>query len=207
VRIAGAVLAGGASERMARRPKALVEVDGVSLVERAARTLARVVSPVVISANDPSRFARLGIRVVPDEVRGRGPLAAIAACLAAVDADALLVVACDMPFLDASVLARLVALAPGFDLVVPRARGNLQPLCAVYARACLAPIRSRLAAGRLDLRGLAAEVRSREVDEAELADLDPALRTFEDVDTPEDVERLLGPSAAAGARALPPDTP
>jgi molybdopterin-guanine dinucleotide biosynthesis protein A len=192
--VAGGILAGGKSERMGA-PKALLELaPGTRLVDHVLAEVSAVCQPVLISANDPTPFADLGCAIVADATPGHGPLGGLAALLEAVRPRALLVVACDMPRVARAVLARLVEIArrERHDVVVPRTGGNLHVLCAVWTEACLGPIRARLASGRRDVHGLLGSLRARVVEEAELADLDPGGRSFENVNTPEDLARVLG---------------
>jgi molybdopterin-guanine dinucleotide biosynthesis protein A len=76
------------------------------------------------------------------------------------------------------------------DAVIVRAGGRLEPLHAFWSRACLAPLESLLARGDPSLRDLAAAVRTRIVEEADWRTVDPALRSLENANTPEDARRL-----------------
>jgi molybdopterin-guanine dinucleotide biosynthesis protein A len=75
--------------------------------------------------------------------------------------------------------------------VVPRLRGLPEPLLAVYAARLAPVVARRLAAGRRKVAALLDEepLRVGWLDEPELRRLDPALRSFDDVDTPEDLAR------------------
>jgi molybdenum cofactor guanylyltransferase len=166
--VAGAVLAGGASRRMGR-DKATLAVGGVELASLALAVAARVADP------------------------GRGPLAALAAALGALDADHVLVLAGDHPGLRVELLAHLVALAgrAEAEAVACRRGSRLEPLVAVYRRApALALARSRLAdpAGDRSLTGLLAGLRTLVVEEPRWRPLDPDGRSFVDLDDPADLE-------------------
>lgn len=98
-----------------------------------------------------------------------------------------IVLAVDYPTLTAGALRTLIArtVASPAALVLPRWQGRLQPLCAGYDAARVAPrLAERLAAGRLDLRGLADDVEAEILDEREL----PALPN---VNTPEDLQEAM----------------
>ena len=109
----GVVLTGGLSRRMGT-DKALVEVDGEAMVVRVAAALAEGgCEPVVCQGGDADALARHGLRVTPDSEPGHGPLTAIADALAwAAPAD-VLVSACDLPWLDAATVERLIRAADG----------------------------------------------------------------------------------------------
>jgi molybdopterin-guanine dinucleotide biosynthesis protein A len=188
--VAGAVLAGGASRRMGR-DKATLVVGGVELASLALAVAARVADPVVLVAPEGHPARRLAAAPVADP--GRGPLAALAAALAALDADHVLALAGDHPGLRVELLAHLVALAGRVEAeaVACRRGPRLEPLVAVYRRApALALARSRLAdpAGDRSLTGLLAGLRTLVVEEPQWRPLDPDGRSFVDLDDPADLE-------------------
>jgi molybdenum cofactor guanylyltransferase len=186
--VAAAVLAGGASRRMGR-DKATLAVGGVELASVALAAAARVADPVVLVAPEGHPARRLATRLVTDP--GRGPLAALAAALDALDADHVLVLAGDHPGLRVELLAHLVGLAPGAEAVACRRGPRLEPLVAVYRRApALALARARLAeaAGDHSLAGLLAGLGTLVVEEPRWRALDPDGRSFVDLDDPADLE-------------------
>ena len=192
--VAAAVLAGGASRRMGR-DKATMVVGGVELASLALAAAAQVADPVVLVAPEGHPARRLAAAPVTDP--GLGPLAALAAALAALDADHVLVLAGDHPGLAVELLARLVALAPEGEAVACRRGPRLEPLVAVYRRApALAAARARLAgpAGDRSLLGLLADLDTVVVEEPEWRALDPGGRSFVDLDDPDDLAAWeLGP--------------
>jgi molybdopterin-guanine dinucleotide biosynthesis protein A len=112
-RTAGAVLCGGASSRMGR-DKALIEVDGVSMVERVSRALeAGGCRPVVIVGGDRARLSAVSAReVVPDTWPGEGPLGGVIDAVrrfGAGGADGVVVAACDLPDLTADSVTAIAA--------------------------------------------------------------------------------------------------
>jgi len=139
----GLVLAGGAGRRFGR-PKATVLLDGQTLVERAVAALAPHCRAVVVVGRPE---VPLPVRSVDDRPGPDCPLNALATGLAAVEADEVLVLACDLPAAG-SVLSRLVT-APS---VAVDPAGRVQPLCARYPRlVALAAADALLAAGHLRL--------------------------------------------------------
>lgn len=106
--IAGAVLCGGASRRMGA-DKALVALAGVPMADRVAAALAAAgCAPVVLVGGDAAALAALGRPLVADESPGAGPAGGILTALRALDADLVVVAACDLPLLDAATVAALV---------------------------------------------------------------------------------------------------
>lgn len=139
----GLVLAGGAGVRFGQ-PKATVVLDGRTLVERAVGTLSTRCGRVVVVGRPE---VPLPVPSIDDRPGPDCPLNALATGLSALDADEVLVLACDLPgagpVLDRLVQAPSVAVDPG---------GRTQPLCARYEReAALEAAEALLAGGTLRL--------------------------------------------------------
>ncbi len=101
----------------------------------------------------------------------------------------VIVVACDMPFVDPALLGFLLGLVgDGVDAVVPLVRGEPQPLHAVYSRACAGAAAAQIMTGDLKMAKLLDRLRVRYVAEAELRAVDPELRSFFNINTPADLE-------------------
>jgi len=139
---AGYVLAGGASSRMGRN-KAFLMLDGLPLVEIAARAVREAAGSVTL-IGPPEVYAPLGYSVIPDRRLGCGPLAGIETALAHTTADWNLLVACDMPRVLPGALRRILDVALSPDLpescscVLPESHdGHVEPLCAAYHRRLL----------------------------------------------------------------------
>lgn len=134
--------------------KALLELEGEALLERAARRVEAAAGCVAV-VGDPDRYGRFPWPVVPDTRPGEGPLAGIEAALASPYAALWnLIVACDMPHLEPALLARLLAEARRRqpDCVAAYSSRGIEPLCAVYARSFLAVARRALDAGERKVR-------------------------------------------------------
>ncbi len=145
--IAAAILAGGQATRMGGAPKSFLLVEGERVIDRQLAVLSALFTEIWIVANDPAPYLPFGLPIVGDETPGQGPLGGILAVLEAAQAEHVVVVGCDMPYLAIAPLARLAAADLAADLVVPFVDGMPEPLCARYARKCAVPIRARLAAG------------------------------------------------------------
>jgi molybdenum cofactor guanylyltransferase len=142
------VLAGGQSRRMGQ-DKALLPLEGRPLLEHVVDRLRPLFPEILVSAGQTDREPLPGVRVIPDEAPGHGPLMGIASALAASSHALNFVVACDMPEIDERLVRRLLAAARGHDGAVPLDReGRFEPLFAVYDRRVLPTVRARLAEGR-----------------------------------------------------------
>ena len=183
--VSAAIMAGGKSKRMGQ-DKAWIELDGEPLVKRVADVLAQVADEVIVVANDP-KYERLGLRVVRDRYPDGGALGGIATGVGAATHDTVLVAACDMPFLSVDVWRVIVGHAGEADVVVPRIGGEFETLHALYMKACVPHIVRSLAENRLRVISFFEQVRVLPIEEPELRAADPTLRSFTNVNTPEEL--------------------
>lgn len=142
-RRAGIVLAGGYSTRFGEREKALARLDDQPLLARAVNGIAPAVDGVLVNCRRDqlsefrSALASLStdIAFVCDPEPDEGPAAGLRSALDATAAPFFAVVACDMPFVDATFLDWLFEVVNGADAAVPYVDGTLQPTHAVFATA------------------------------------------------------------------------
>jgi molybdopterin-guanine dinucleotide biosynthesis protein A len=198
--VAAAILAGGAATRLGGVAKSALEVGGRSIAAAQLERLRAAFARVVVVANDPSPWAGTGVEVFADVHRGAGPLAGIHAALVATpEAAGVVCVAGDLPFVAPGLVALLRDHAPGAAAVVPRVGGRPEPLLARYGRACLPAVEARLRAGARAVHELFGELATAWLDEPALRAVDPALRSFMNVNTPEDLARARALAAAGEA--------
>lgn len=132
----GLLLAGGRSRRMGR-DKALIETGGKSQLERAMQLLATVTDKSFVSVrgdqvDDP---ARSRYPTIVDRYADAGPVAGILSALDEYPNVDWLVLACDLPNLDAPTLAALIAereTSRAFVAFTSSHDGLPEPLCAIY---------------------------------------------------------------------------
>jgi molybdopterin-guanine dinucleotide biosynthesis protein A len=193
-KIGGIVLCGGQSTRMGR-PKAWLPFGPELMLQRVVRVLSEVVTPIVVVAAQGQDLPRLPpeVEIVRDEYEALGPLAAIAAGLDALGSrvDAAYVSSCDVPFLNAAFVTRMLAELDDYDLAIPRDGQYHHPLAAVYRTRLLGLVRELIAAGQLRPLFLLERSRTREIDVAELRTADPNLQSLRNINTPEDYEAAL----------------
>lgn len=167
------------------RDKAAIELEGLTLAERAAVTLTAVCAPCVEVGPGRSR-----LRAVQEVPPGAGPLAALVAGWHALRIDAghdgpVIALACDMPRVTPELLG-LLAEAGTDECVVPEAGGRLQPLCARYPPDALAAADRLVAAGERSMQGFLGAIPFRRLAEADWSRVAPP-DAFRDLDTPSDL--------------------
>jgi len=184
--VSGIILAGGQSRRMGR-DKALIDFQGKPIIAHVIDTLRTLVQDVVVVSNRSNSYDLLGAHVVADYDPPCGPLGGIAAGLQAMDSELAIVVACDMPFLNVSLLRWLIDQAEGYDAVVPQTGDEYEPLHAIYRRTCYNPIARRIEQGDRRVISFFADVRLRPIKEAAWRAIDPAGRSLVNLNTPGDL--------------------
>ena len=178
----GIVLTGGASRRMGT-DKARIVWRGETLAARAARVLANVCDRVVEAGPGLT-----GLPCVREDPPGAGPLAALLAATAALGtAGPVVLLACDMPFVDEPVL-RLLADRDGDATVIPVAEGRLQLACARYGPGAITRARDARSRGEAALRAAVSSDHEVLAEEQWRAAGGPDV--FADLDTPGDLARL-----------------
>jgi molybdopterin-guanine dinucleotide biosynthesis protein A len=197
--IAG-VFVGGAGKRMGERAKGLLEAPGGgTLVDRWLSVLHEVgVARVLLVGSHPA-YRTLGLETIDDEPSGVGPIGGLAALLRGAGASRALALACDMPFVSAGLVQRLIA-APEAPVVAPWRNGRWEPLCARYDAARVLPIALR----RIEARQYALHLLLAEAGAAPLP-LEPGDKPeLRDWDTPEDMQHsALAPRDTSGGRPEP----
>lgn len=183
------VLAGGQGTRLGGVNKALLEIGGQRVIDRLLAALRPLGTPIVIVSNDDSLLGLPDTVVVRDVEPRAGALMGLYSGLRAVRTPLAVATACDMPFVSTALLRALLAQAAGVDAVVPVIGEQPEPLHAVYRPSCLPAIEAALAAGRKRLLAFFDAVRVRYVPEAELRRWDPELRSFLNVNWPDDLAR------------------
>ncbi len=196
---AALILAGGEARRLGGIDKALLVLDGRSLLEGIIALLRPQASPIALSANgDPARFAPFGLPVLPDGAfAGQGPLAGVLAGLdwaAAQGAEALLTVPGDTPFIPPDLAA---ALAP--PPACAMSAGQVHHLVALWPVPVRAALRRFLGdPGPRGVRDFTAGLAMRRVDFPVVA-WDP----FHNVNTPDDLEAARGLAGRRETRGKP----
>jgi molybdenum cofactor guanylyltransferase len=184
------------------RPKLSLPFGDETMLARVVRIVDEIVSPVVVVAAAGQELPALprGTLVAWDEIEAQGPLAGLAAGLAALgdSADAAYVSSCDVPLLRAALIRVLIDALGTHEVAVVRDQERYHPLAAVYRTACAGRVQQVLTAGGRGLTQFVRQCDARIVEGAELRVVDPELQSLVNVNTPEEYQAAL---RAAGFKA------
>ena len=194
IAVSGIILAGGRSSRMGTDKASLV-LEGITMLQRSVDRLAPAVDELVLVGAPgrplPPVATDLPVHLVEDPVEGEGPLVGIATGLEACTAPAAVVVAVDMPFVEAALLTLLVGhLDEDHRWVVPLAEGRPQPLCSAFASSALPVLRAHIDAGDRAPMAAGRDLGVYRMPEEEWRTADPGGRSFMNANTPEEFAAL-----------------
>ena len=194
------ILAGGKSLRLGQS-KALQVIGGKTLIQWVVDRLAMLSTEIIVATAHGEEIpcsSAVRIKTVADIYPGRGPLVGIYSGLIASSGPQAIVVGCDTPFLSVGLLKHMTQMCSTCDAVVPRMEEKLEPLCAVYAKSCLAPIQELLKQNELGIYKLFGMVKAKYVEEDEINRFDPEHLSFFNINSQDDLERARKLAAEKG---------
>jgi molybdopterin-guanine dinucleotide biosynthesis protein A len=187
--VAAVLIAGGKSRRMGR-DKRFLPLVGKTLFHRTLEGLEQVFQDIIIVLSEP--VPNLDVRnrrVVFDAIPNCGSLGGLYTGLAASPLSRVFAVACDMPFLNPQLVRYVAGFDASADIVAAELATGLHPMHAVYSKKCEPLLRAM--AERRDLKiqrlFLEGDLKIRVLRERELAPIDAGLRSFQNINTPEDL--------------------
>ncbi len=148
-RVEAFVLAGGKSSRMGS-DKGLIDFRGKPMISYVLEALRETKLPVKIIANNPE-YEKFGLPVRSDVVKGVGPIGGLATAFANTDAEVVMLLSCDMPFLNGSVLNQLVHAAAKDFIAAALVKNKINPLLATYPVHLSKAVDHSIAAGTLKM--------------------------------------------------------
>jgi len=186
------ILAGGKSSRMGA-DKAFLRFQNSTLLERSLSLVRQVADQVRVSGPRD----RFGPEAIEDVFPDCGPLGGIHASLRSSASDLNLILAVDLPLVEAEFLRFLLhqahhAPAGAGEVsslaIVPRAAGGWQPLCAVYRKGFADAAEKALRERHYKIDSLFGQVPVQAVEEQEILQAGFSLGIFDNLNTPEELK-------------------
>jgi molybdopterin-guanine dinucleotide biosynthesis protein A len=189
IEVTGVLLAGGKSRRMGEDKRYLV-VGEETLIERGLSVLRSTFQEVLVVIAQDSPPLGLDAKVVRDLVPECGSLGGLYTGLMQAATPWIFVVACDMPFLDQAVIAQFTSRRATADIVIAKLAARLHPMHALYGKQCLPVLEQMIQARQLKIQELVSysSLRVQYVTDVDLLTIDPSGRSFQNVNTPKDLE-------------------
>jgi molybdopterin-guanine dinucleotide biosynthesis protein A len=193
-RVAGYVLAGGASSRFGF-DKARAEIGGETMLARTCRLVQKVTGSATVVA-PAGRYSDSDVTILAEAWPGKGPLGGILSALMEAQQGNhthgwCLIVSCDMPFLTSDWLTYLVERARECDasVVVPRSTHGLEPLCACWHTRGTSKLQHAFEGGVRKITEAMKHQDMEILDETHWKRFDSAGRVFWNVNTPADYDQ------------------
>lgn len=197
--VTAAVLAGGISLRMGQN-KALLRLGKKTMIERVIEPLQRIFREVIVVTNTPELYPMLkNVRFQQDYITTseRNSLVGIYTALLKSTTPYVFVIACDMPFVNTSLITYMVEQLKDEDIVIPHINGFYEPLHTIYGKGCIRPIK-RLLDNNIykitDTITVTGNVSVRRINHEEIIKYDKDMKCFLNVNTYDDylkVKKLL----------------
>lgn len=189
--ITGVILAGGHSSRMGSN-KALLPYKGGLFIEAIHRQLSALFPEVLLITNTPEQYDFLPCKKFGDIYRDMGALAGLHSGLHHSSTEHVFAVACDMPWLNDTLIRHLASRRHKGDLVIPEGEMGLEPLHAIYSKECLTHMEASLQSNRRRIISFFENVRPEIVPRAQVNSLDPGYLSFSNINTQDDYFALRG---------------
>lgn len=147
------ILAGGRSSRMGE-DKALLNIEGISLLQKTYTVADACASPVHVVTPWIDRYTSIlpqSCQFIQEDTPTQGPLVAFAQALTLVETEWVLLLACDLPLLTREAVQQwansLASVAESALAYLPKQNYLWQPLCGFYRRYCLASLQDFINSG------------------------------------------------------------
>ena len=186
----GVILAGGQNSRFFGTNKALARVGGKQILGHIVDVFRDLFDEIILVTNDPSQYLQWDINIVTDIFPVRSSLTGIHTGLFYTNTPYAFFAACDIPFLKKELVETLLdAKEPRIDIVIPETAKGFEPLCAVYSKRCFKPFEAQIVHNELKIQHVFNKVRVKTISEDILRKSDPDLRSFFNINRPEDLTK------------------
>ena len=184
----GVILAGGRNSRFPGEKKAFRKVGQKRILDTIQSVFAPIFKEIILVVNDPEAFCDWDMMVVTDIIPARCALAGLHTGLYYASTPYIYVSACDTPFLNPGVIQYMMnQIEPGVEVVLPRSKGGVEPLSAVYAKSCLPQFEENLKQNEFMIKKSFRPRKIKEIPATELRQFDPQLNFIFNINSPEDL--------------------
>ena len=182
--------AGGRSSRMGQ-DKALLPFMGTTMLDYILEQVKGLGEETLIITNQPQNYGDFAYPLFSDVISNVGALGGLYSAIYHAQHEYVLVLGCDMPFINRGFLDYMLELALDFDVVIPRMEPNgfAEPFRAIYKQSCLEPVKVAIDSGQRRVISFFDAVNVRYIEGDEIERFDPEYRSFFNVNTPEDFAR------------------
>jgi len=186
----GVILAGGLSTRFSGKNKALIPFRDRPLLHYIYKVYRELFDEMILVTNDPLEYMDWELEIVTDIFPVRSSMTGVYTGLFYSRHPYAFVSACDTPFLKKEVIETILAGIDGkADLVIPKTRLGMEPLCAVYSKNCLKNLENCLNREKFKIMRCLHKMPVRKIPEQQLLQHDPDLFSFFNINSLEDLDK------------------
>lgn len=167
--------------------KAFIQIDGVPIIHRIYNLFKELFQEIIIVTNQKELFLNFNTKIYSDLLPDKGALGGLYTGLFLSNFPYSFCVACDMPFINKSLVQYLIKNIEDYDVIVPLTQDGLQPLHAIYSKNCLNSIKKTIEKGKYKIIDFYSLVRVKIIQEEDFRFLDPLRESFINVNTPEEL--------------------
>ncbi|MCL0063508.1 molybdenum cofactor guanylyltransferase [Peptococcaceae bacterium] len=168
--------------------KAFLEIKHCYMIDRVLSELRKITDDILIITNNLEKYNYRDVYICKDIYQDVGPIAGIHSALVHSQKQAVLIVACDMPFIKASLAKYLVDNLKDYDAVVPVINNFFEPLFAVYKTSCIPYIEQYIEHGKRKISSFFSLINLKCIDERHISSIvDPNI-AFYNVNTPKELK-------------------
>jgi molybdenum cofactor guanylyltransferase len=139
------ILAGGASSRM-KTNKALLTFDGKPIINIMVNQLRKIFKKIIVVTDNPGQYCLEDVDFVYDllQTNSKSSLVGMYSGLMQSTSHHNLILPCDMPFVNNSLISYMISKLSNCDVLTPLVDNYYQPLHSIYSKNCIKPIKELL---------------------------------------------------------------
>jgi len=185
----GVILSGGLNTRFNGQNKAFIRVGQKRILDRLYEIFSDLFDDIILVTNHPLEFLDWDLTIVTDLFSARSSLTGIHTGLFYMKYPYAFFSACDTPFLQKELVKTLIEqIENNTDIIMPETTAGFEPLCAIYSKRCLKQAEQHLKENKYKIQWAFQGHRIKYIQENVLIKKDPDLRSFFNINTPEDLK-------------------
>jgi molybdopterin-guanine dinucleotide biosynthesis protein A len=197
----GVILSGGLSTRFNGQNKAFIHVGDQRILDRLYAIFSELFNEIILVTNDPLQFVEWDLTIVTDIYPVRSSLTGIHTGLFYMKNQFAFFSACDTPFLEKDLVEVLLEnIDRKIDIIMPETSAGMEPLCAIYSKRCLNTAENHIKQNKFKIQRALGNHRLKKIPETVLRSKDPELRSFFNINTPQDLARAQEMAADGGGQ-------
>ncbi len=182
------LMAGGQSRRFGSN-KALTLWEDKPLIEHILKKIEGVTSKVVLSVAKSGDYEWLKVEKIADIIPGIGPMGGLLSCFEKLQSQYLMLVACDMPLLNQTLLKFMLHYKCKEPILIPKAGKRMHPLHARYNKDLLPILKRLISEKRYKMAELFKEVPIKTITQKDVPSINLEL-CLSNINTPHDFETI-----------------